>query len=127
VVTFFASLIRRLGLTQVEAATFLDVRPKTVEDWCSGRRNAPPGAYETLHGLALRQQEAAKAIAEILRKSGAAEIEAAVRPAEWPSDGAALVPLVDAWIEAGDGRRVTIVKPGSTPASLGALVPKGRG
>jgi hypothetical protein len=125
--TFFAALIRRLGLSQSEAAAFLGVRLDTVKSWSAGRNGVPPGVFETLHALAVHQREASKAIGGIMRDTVAAEIEASVRPEEWPSDGAALVPLVDAWIEAGSGRRVTVVKPGSTPATLGAAVPKGRG
>lgn len=125
--TFFAALIRRLGLSQSEAATFLGVRPDTVKSWSAGRNGVPDGVWDQLHALAVTQARAAQAITKTIKASKAGSVQAAVRPGEWPSDGAGLVPLIDAWIETGGAHRIEIVAPGSTPATLAASVPKGRG
>jgi transcriptional regulator with XRE-family HTH domain len=111
--TFFAALIRRLGLTQPEAAHYLGVSLGSVDAWCRGRRNVPPDIYATLHGLAIQQLKASKAIAATMRKTKSDEIVVSIRPGEWPSDGAGAIPFVDAWIDAGDGRRVTVATLGT--------------
>jgi hypothetical protein len=125
--TFFASLIRRLGLSQSEATHYLGVRLDTVKSWSSGRNGVPDGVLSQLHALGVTQRRAADAIAKTMRASRAAKIEAAVRPGEWPCDGAAIVPLVDAWLATDGTRRVEIVEPGSAPATLAAADPKGQG
>ena len=57
--TPFSLLLQLSGLTQREAATFLDSREDTVRSWSLGRRNAPPGVIEQMRDLIDRQEEAA--------------------------------------------------------------------
>lgn len=57
--TLFSALLQGLGLSQREAAAFLEVRPDTVRSWSAGRRAVPDDAWRSLRGLADKQAETA--------------------------------------------------------------------
>jgi hypothetical protein len=120
--TFFAALIRRLGLTQADAATYLRAGNGTVDAWCRGRRNPHPDVWVRLRALADRQAEISDPIADVLERApgGLGAIEANLPAGDWPGKGAAAVALVDAWLLSGHSAPVVIVEPGSTPATAAA-------
>lgn len=130
--TPFAALQSLCGLSNREAADFLGVREKTVDDWRSGRRGAPEGAFADLDALVARQANAADDAAELIEaRAEGAEIEIG-----YPADDAEAQslgwPCVGAWrVMAGltiailiaDGRdpkSIRLVPHGSTPASSSA-------
>lgn len=47
----FRALLKRLGLTQIDAATFLRVRPTTVNRWATGKRKVPGPVVAALECL----------------------------------------------------------------------------
>ena len=49
--TLFGALLRRLGLSQSDASTYLDVRLDTVKSWASGRRRVPSSVIGELREL----------------------------------------------------------------------------
>jgi len=125
--TLFASILAGLGLSQSEAAGYLDVRLDTVKSWSAGRNRVPDGVWTHLHALAERQEEAAQAIMDAWEESGrAGEIEISVPSArelarrKWPSEGAYLAVIRRAWELIGPEVKFELVEPGSTPAVRGA-------
>lgn len=66
--TAFALLCARCGLSQREAAEFLDMRQDSVASYFVGRRRPPPGAIENLRDLyAVIEDAAEKGLAQIDR------------------------------------------------------------
>jgi len=62
-VTLFKSVLSRLGLSQTEAAEFLNVRIDTLKKWSAGTNPAPKGVWDQLFELSKAQEnEATKAI-----------------------------------------------------------------
>lgn len=57
--TTFASAIRLCGLSQAEAADFLDVRLDTVKSWSASRNPVPPVVWQMLADLWRRIEDAA--------------------------------------------------------------------
>lgn len=49
--TLYAACLRRLGLSQPEAAVLHAVRLDTVKSWCAGRNRPPAGAWDELRAL----------------------------------------------------------------------------
>ncbi|MGE0408738.1 MAG: helix-turn-helix domain-containing protein [Amphiplicatus sp.] len=89
--TLFAASLHLLGLSQSEAADFLDVRPDTLKSWCSGRRNPPEGIWAPLRALYERQQIAVDHALELIEEKRPDEIAPAMkgpRSTSWPSEGA---------------------------------------
>lgn len=76
--TLVSALITACGLSNREAANYLDVRLDTLHSWSSGRRTAPDGAVRQLAQLYV---DVLDAIARSDSK------------AEWPTDGTAAVVL----------------------------------
>lgn len=62
--TQFAVLCQTCGLSQREAAEFLDVRIDTSKSWSQGRRAAPDGVIDALAALAEKIDGAAAAAIE---------------------------------------------------------------
>ena len=120
--TFFAALIRRLGLTQAEAASYLGAGVGTVDAWCRGRRNPHPDVWVRLRELADRQAKTADQIIDVLgaAPAGLTAIETNLPAGDWPGDGTAAVALVDAWLACDLSAPIVIVEPGSTPATAAA-------
>lgn len=58
-ITPFALLLARCGLSHREAAQVLDVRLDTVKSWASGRNPTSPGAMDELRALYRRIETAA--------------------------------------------------------------------
>lgn len=65
-ITAFSLLCQRCGLSNREAAAFVNVRIDTAKSWASGRNRTPDGVIAALRGLAARQENAAsQALAQI--------------------------------------------------------------
>lgn len=91
--TTFKSAIGICGLSQSEAADFLDVSLDTVKSWCSGRANPPRGVWQMLASLFEQMQDAADGAAEVMALDGIDprawnNIEADIHGHELPTDGA---------------------------------------
>lgn len=57
--TTFSAAIAICGLSQQEAADYLDVRLDTVKSWSAGRNPPPEGAWQMLSDLYRRIEDAA--------------------------------------------------------------------
>lgn len=103
--TLFSAILKLSGLSIREAADFLSVRPDTVKSWSSGKRTAPEGAYEQIHELLAKQEEAAGEAISLWKEKGEPEaIEMAVagdnaeaQSIGWPSVGAQMATIVRVW------------------------------
>src|SRR6185312_13798541 len=89
----FKSAIRLCGLSQQEAANFLDARLDTVKSWCAGRANPPAGVWTLLSGLFRQIEEAADNAADVMELEGVDaraynNIEADIPGNELPAQGA---------------------------------------
>ncbi len=69
-VTAFKSSLGVCGLSQSEAADFLDVSIDTVKSWCSGRANPPLGVWQLLASLFEQIQDAADGAADAMNLEG---------------------------------------------------------
>jgi hypothetical protein len=117
--TPFALLLNLCGLSQREAAAFLNVRPDTVKSWGAGRNAAPVRVLDELRALHRQQRRAAdKTLAQyrgMLAEHGPPEIidlalaanDEAAKARGWPCIGAhaAVLGLVIAAI---DGQRFSV-------------------
>lgn len=123
----FKLLRLRCGLSQTEAAIFLNVAESTIQSWDQSRRTAPPGVLTELRDLYDKIEAAAEnALAVLADTAGDTEIEIGLtaddheaRQLGLPCVGAheALLGLVIAWSD----RPVKIVPRGSTAATAGAV------
>ena len=68
--TLFSAILRRLGLSQAEAADYLGSRLDTVKAWSSGRNNVPAGVMAELWTLADKQEAAAQQALDIWDEKG---------------------------------------------------------
>jgi len=89
----FKSAIGVCGLSQSEAAAFLDVSLDTVKAWCAGRANPPRGVWLMLASLFEQVQDAADGAADSMALDGIHprawnNIEADIRGDELPAEGA---------------------------------------
>lgn len=89
----FKSSISVCGLSQREAAEFLDVSIDTVKSWCSGRSNPPAGVWMMLASLFEQIQNAADGAADVMNLAGIDpraynNIEADINGDELPVSGA---------------------------------------
>lgn len=89
----FKSSIGVCGLSQREAAEFLDVSLDTVKSWCAGRANPPLGVWTMLASLFEQVQEAADGAADVMSLEGIDpraynNIEADIPGNELPVEGA---------------------------------------
>jgi len=66
----FKFAIAACGLSQSEAAAYLDVSIDTVKSWCSDRRPVPKGVWEMLADLFQRIQDAADFAADHMAENG---------------------------------------------------------
>lgn len=55
--TPFALILDATGMSQTDAATVCNVRIDTIKSWCIGRRDAPPGAFDDVRAIFVRQLE----------------------------------------------------------------------
>lgn len=88
--TIFAAALRLLGLSQPEAAAFLEVRPDTVKSWSSGRNRVPEGVWAQLRGLFAKQQNAVDQALDLIAEKNPEIIAPAIkgpRSKSWPSEG----------------------------------------
>jgi len=91
--TTFKACLNLCGLSQAEAADFLDVSIDTVKSWCSGRANPPLGVWRLLASLFEQIEDAATGAADVMEIEGIDpraynNIEADVRGDELPVTGA---------------------------------------
>jgi DNA-binding XRE family transcriptional regulator len=89
----FKSAIGVCGLSQSEAAAFLEVSIDTVKSWCSGRANPPRGVWQILASLFQQVQDAADGAADSMTLEGIDprawnNIEADITGNELPVEGA---------------------------------------
>jgi hypothetical protein len=116
-VTLFAAILAGLGLSQSEAAAYLDVRTDTVKSWSAGRNRVPDGVWDKLHALAERQETVATGVYEAWREAGMPdEFEISNSSPEWTSEGAWMAVLRRAWEMMGPDVAIRPVAPGSTEA-----------
>lgn len=98
----FAAALRLLGLSQAEAADYLDVRPDTVKSWSAGRNRVPDGIWNKLRGLYWLQTRAAGEALALIAEHDPDEIAPnpdGPRGKEWPSKGAHLAVLARVVLE----------------------------
>lgn len=89
----FKSALGVCGLSQTEAADFLQVSIDTVKSWCSGRANPPRGVWQMLASLFQQIQDAADGAADVMDLEGIDPraynaIEADITGNELPVEGA---------------------------------------
>ncbi len=102
--TLFSAALRLLGLSQAEAAEYLDVRPDTVKSWSAGRNRVPEGIWEELRALWRLQSRAAGEALALIDEHDPDEIApnpAGPLGAEWPSRGAHHAVLARVILESG--------------------------
>lgn len=75
VTTPFKQAIAICGLSQQEAAEFLNVSKASVDSWCNGRREPQAGVWKELAVLYDRMDEVAEACLEIIGDQKSDEIE----------------------------------------------------
>lgn len=68
--TTFKSAISLCGLSQQEAADFLQVNINTIKSWSSGRANPPRGVWLQLASLWRQIEDAADGAAEVMDLEG---------------------------------------------------------
>ncbi|QKV17842.1 helix-turn-helix domain-containing protein [Oricola thermophila] len=85
--TPFAQMLSICGLSQSEAADFLNVPLNTIKKWGQGRNDPPLGVIKELADLYDLMDEAAEAALDLIRKHAADEIEMAYsgEHGRWPS------------------------------------------
>lgn len=91
--TAFKSSLGVCGLSQSEAADFLEVSIDTVKSWCSGRANPPLGVWQLLASLFEQVQDAADGAADVMDLEGIDprafnNVEAEIPGHELPMPGA---------------------------------------
>lgn len=91
--TTFKSALGVCGLSQTEAADFLQVSVDTVKSWCAGRANPPLGVWQTIASLFEQVQNAADGAADVMDLEGVDprafnSIEADINGDELPLIGA---------------------------------------
>lgn len=91
--TAFKSSLSVCGLSQSEAAEFLEVGIDTVKSWCSGRANPPLGVWTLLASLFEQVQDAADGAADVMDLDGIDprafnNVEAEIPGNELPMPGA---------------------------------------
>lgn len=91
--TAFKSALSICGLSQQEAADFLDVQLNSVKKWCNGTLNPPIGVWQMLASLFEQIQDAADSAADVMELEGIDprafnNIEADIRGNELPVEGA---------------------------------------
>lgn len=88
--TLYAAALRRLGLSQAEAAAYHGVRLDTVKSWSAGRNRVPAGAWAELRRLYNQQVIAIDAALQLIEENQPAVLTMTPGPraAEWPSEGA---------------------------------------
>ncbi|MGO1079712.1 hypothetical protein [Inquilinus sp. CA228] len=127
-VTPFALLVQRGGLSQREAAAYLDLSASSIDKMARGVRTAPSGVLADLRALIARiDRAAAEALAEILRAPSGAEVEIGyavddeeAMSLDWPCVGAHLAVLREIVAGAPDHVVIRLVPRGSTPATAAA-------
>lgn len=68
--TAFQSALGVCGLSQTEAAVFLDVGLDTVKSWSAGRASPPLGVWQMLANLFEQIQDAADTAADVTELDG---------------------------------------------------------
>ncbi|WP_300396680.1 helix-turn-helix domain-containing protein [Henriciella sp.] len=68
--SIFRSTIQLCGLSQRQAALYLDVSPSSVDKWCRGVRPVPDGVWSLLSDLWQRIEAAADFAADHIETNG---------------------------------------------------------
>jgi len=132
--TLFSLLRQVCGLSQREAADFLDARLDTVKSWSAGRNPTPPGVIDALADLANRIDAAAdgavgKIVEQIARHGDGGVVELGVAADDheaqslgWPCGSAhGMVIGLTASRALAEGHTVDVVPRGSTVATAAAI------
>lgn len=124
--TPFAILVQLAGLSQRDAASFLNLSPSSIDKMARGVRSTPDGVLSELRNLIEKQEGAAERALELIEEQGADRIEIG-----YPSDDYEAQtlgwPCVGAWaamtarVMAGTDAPVVLVPRGSTRASAAAV------
>jgi hypothetical protein len=125
-ITAYALLLDRCGLSHREAANLHGVRPDTVKSWSAGRNPAPDRVIADLRDLYGRIERAAEeALRLIASRPATDDVElslvnddAEAQSLGWPAVGAQAAML--GLVAARGVRPMRIVSRGSTPASAAA-------
>ncbi|WP_321336540.1 helix-turn-helix transcriptional regulator [Breoghania sp.] len=93
--TPFSLLLQLSGMSQREAAAYLEASPSSVDKWARGRRNPPDGVLDALRDLIGHQQEAAENALDLITEKNPTRVsldlpatDEAARRAGWHSVGA---------------------------------------
>lgn len=93
----FRLILNSTGLSQREAASFLDVDERTVRRWVAGQYDPPQGVAEEMIALIRQQEKAANALLSTMREKSAdnglpetidclvAESDEAAQERGWPT------------------------------------------
>lgn len=127
--TLFAAALQSCGLSQREAAAFLDVSIDNVRSWSTGRRTPPAGVMLELWELNDRQQEAADEAYQAWREAkqpkeieiGVATDDHEAESLGWPCVTAHMMVAERLWqMILPEEARVIVVPRGSTVTSAAA-------
>lgn len=130
--TVFGLLLKLSGLTQAEAAAFLNVSKDSVDAWSRGKRTAGPGVIAEMRGLIARQQAAADEFLDMLDEAQPEEVELGFPADDCEAQHLGL-PTVSAWgamaarVIAEAKTPVVLVPRGSTAATAAAIDAKEKG
>lgn len=127
--TLFSEILRGCGLSQREAADFLDVRIDTLKSWGSGRNGAPAGVLAALHELSELQDRAANQVADVWQANGEPdEIEIGLASDDyeaqtlgWPCVGAHMAVIRRVWEILPADVTLRVVPRSSTVATAAAI------
>lgn len=124
--TPFALLAQLAGLSQREAAAFLNLSPSSVDKMARGVRSTPPGVIDELRRLVGKQEDAAVRALDLIDAQGADNIELGYPSDDYEAQSLGW-PCVGAWaamaarVVAGTEASVALAPRGSTPASAAAV------
>lgn len=85
--TPFKQALSICGLSQTEAAEFLDVRPDTIKSWCADRNPVPKAIWQELGDLYATMITASETALELIEEKQPDEIEISYsgEHGKWPS------------------------------------------
>jgi hypothetical protein len=81
--SLYAACLRRLGLSQPEAARLHGVRLDTVKSWCVGRNRPPQGAWDELRATEAAIVDRAEALREQWADHPSAVVEIGLAEADF--------------------------------------------
>lgn len=123
--TPFAALQSVSGLSNREAAAYLTVSERTIEDWRTGRKRPAPGPLAEMAALIDRQASAAEKAADEIERRGASADTVEIGYPEDDAEAQSIGwPCVGAW-RAMAGAAISLLVVGGRPPRSIQLVPRG--